>query len=309
MREIILLGPQASKPRVKDALNRLGIKGQVCCITAGWQERAGELDALRDHVQHPLVNLELYFRAENVFAKDPEFAAAHRRRQDFIKDLQETYRVRLGYYVEAGRQILRYSDNPALAEPEIEGAIEVVRSLDRHHAARIREVHCAFEEEWNPLSLPSILRHREELGNLIADCQAVLVAGGHVATLLNRLRLFGISPLLGDRPIIAWSAGAMVLSKRVVLFHDSPPQGAGAAEVFEEGLQFFDKILPLPHARHRLLLDDRLRVRIFALRFAPQDCVALDAGSLVHWDGTSWHADPGTWVLRSSGAVEEYLAA
>ena len=36
--------------------------------------------------------------------------------------------------------------------------------------------------------------------------------------------------------VVAWSAGAMVLTERVVLFHDDPPHGAGIAEVLDVGL-------------------------------------------------------------------------
>ncbi len=40
----------------------------------------------------------------------------------------------------------------------------------------------------------------------------------------------------------------MALSSRVLLFHDYPPQGAGAAEVFERGLGLVPDAVFLPHA-------------------------------------------------------------
>jgi hypothetical protein len=46
-----------------------------------------------------------------------------------------------------------------------------------------------------------------------------------VAVLVNRLRLFGLGDLVADKTVFAWSAGAMAVSERVVLFHDDPPQG------------------------------------------------------------------------------------
>ena len=90
---------------------------------------------------------------------------------------------------------------------------------------------------------------------------------GHVAVLLNRLRIFKLEPMLAQKPIIAWSAGAMVLAKRIVLFHDTPPQGKGFAEVFEAGLGLYSNLIPLPHAAKRLQLDNPTRVSIFARRF------------------------------------------
>jgi peptidase E len=111
----------------------------------------------------------------------------------------------------------------------------------------------------------------------------VLVAGGHVAVLLNRLRLFGFAELARGKPIIAWSAGAMALSDRVVLFHDRPPQGAAHAEILEGGLGLIPGVVALPHAHRRLALEDPERVREFAQRFAPARCLTLEHGSLVRW--------------------------
>ncbi len=44
----------------------------------------------------------------------------------------------------------------------------------------------------------------------------------------------------------------MVVCETVVLFHDSPPQGAGNAEVLDAGLGLARGVIALPHARRRL---------------------------------------------------------
>jgi hypothetical protein len=81
-----------------------------------------------------------------------------------------------------------------------------------------------------PLRRPAVLKHRKELAKLLEGVAGLAIAGGHVATLLNRLELFGIAELLGDKPVFAWSAGRDGRqSERVVLFHDDPPQGRGAS--------------------------------------------------------------------------------
>ncbi len=64
--------------------------------------------------------------------------------------------------------------------------------------------------------------------------QAVVVAGGHVGELTRVLHLFCVEPHL-PQVVIAWSAGAMALSERVVLFHDFVPHGVAQTEVFERG--------------------------------------------------------------------------
>ena len=51
--------------------------------------------------------------------------------------------------------------------------------------------------------------------------------------------------------IVAWSAGAMVLTDRIISFHDSPPQGAGNPEAEQSGI--FKELCVFPHASERLL--------------------------------------------------------
>jgi hypothetical protein len=102
----------------------------------------------------------------------------------------------------------------------------------------------------------------------------------------------------------------MVVSERVVLFHDNPPQGAGDPEVFAPGLGLCRGVLPLPHARRRLRLDDAARVGLLARRFAPLVAIALDDGSGLVRKGSGWAAaPPGAWRLTPEGALEEIPGA
>jgi hypothetical protein len=68
-------------------------------------------------------------------------------------------------------------------------------------------------------------------------------------------------------------------------------------------------MVPLPHARARLLLDDAPRMAVFARRFAPARCVLLENGTRLDFeDGTgSW--PPGARVLASGGHVTTLEAA
>jgi hypothetical protein len=124
--------------------------------------------------------------------------------------------------------------------------------------------------------------------------------------LLNRLRLLGLEPLLRTRPVFAWSAGAMALGERVVLFHDTPPQGPGHPEVLDAGLGLFRGLTPLPHGDVRLRLEERNRVAFFAQRFAPSALTLLDEGSALAWNGTTWSAVVGApRRLLADGSVTE----
>jgi hypothetical protein len=151
----------------------------------------------------------------------------------------------------------------------------------------------------------AVQRERRELKAALDGCSCLLVAGGHIAVLLHRLRLFDLFGLYGDRPLVAWSAGAMALCERIVLFHDSPPQGSAHAEVMEAGFGLLPDMVVLPHAKKRLSVDDDRSVQVFARRFAPALCVLFDGGSRVDWNGTRWSAQPGTRRFSEDGWVEE----
>ncbi|MEM7052388.1 MAG: hypothetical protein AAF604_22170 [Acidobacteriota bacterium] len=281
MSVIVLLGPQRFEPSLSGVVAEMGIDGSIAAVTAGWQEREGEDQELRDHLAGRVVNLRLHARAEQVFAADGALFAALRWRQNRLKELQRLYRLRLDPVLSAARAMRLVRGEAALVEPERRAALEMLRDLDRHHLERVRAIHREHQEEVADLSSPLLAEHREELAEELAGCAALALAGGHVAVLLNRLRLFGILDLIAGRPIFAWSAGAMVLASRVVLFHDSPPQGAGNAEVLENGCDLLGDFLPLPHGGRRLRLDDPLRVELFARRFGPERCCTLDPGARV----------------------------
>ncbi|UCF69210.1 MAG: Type 1 glutamine amidotransferase-like domain-containing protein [Acidobacteriota bacterium] len=310
MNDKILLGPQRHQRTVAGALEEFGIDGQVAVISAGWQERESELRELRDHVGLPAVNLQLHRRAEQIFEEDPELFDALRRRQQRLRRLQRLYRLQLDHALGAARELLRRTgDDPALIEPEREAAIEAVRVLDRHHLGRVTQIRLEFDNQWRLENRPSVVSRRERVTRALNRCRAVLIAGGHVAVLLNRVRLFGLEKVLEEKPVIAWSAGAMAIAPRIVLFHDNPPQGAGNAEVLDHGLGLYPQVIPLPHARRRLQLDDPVRVGLFARRLAPGRAVALDDGSFLRWDGQRWEARPGTRQLASSGELHELVTA
>ncbi len=309
MGPILLLGPQRLRPILDRVMADLGIEGRIAAITAGWQEREAEDDELAEHLSGRTVNLALYRRAEQVFESDPELAAASHERQGLLKRAQELYRLRLDHSMAAVRQLMQRAEETELLEEEVSAAFEVVRRLDDGHLERVRKIHSGFEEMWMPLERPSVAEQRTELVEVLSECDAVAVAGGHVAVLLNRLRLFGFGELVGELPIVAWSAGAMALAERVVLFHDSPPQGFGNAEMLESGLGLYGQILPMPHARRRLRLQDPNRVTELARRFAPRVCVPMDDGDYLRIDGPAAWAEAPVRRLTAEGKIERLGAA
>ena len=309
MPRAILLGPQRLQPTIADAIREAGVKGKIATVTAGWEERELEDDELEEHLAGRARNLQLWERGERALEQDPELFAGLRRRHDRLRVQQRIYRGRLTHALDAVRDLQGMDGDADLLDPEREEAFQAVRRLDQHHLNRVREIRQAFEEEYRPAERDSIMRHRAVIARRISDSDALCIAGGHVAILLNRLRIFDILSLAGDRPIFAWSAGAMALGETVVLFHDSPPQGQGYAEVLDSGLGYYKGLLPFPHARHRLRLDDPQRVQLLKRRFDQLICVPMDKGARLEWIEGAWTLPPGTRRLFPDGSVRKVTAS
>lgn len=308
MHPLTLLGPQRLRPTLAAALEGLGLSGKIAAVTAGWQEREAEVEEMREHLGLEVVDLRLHARCEQAFAGDQDLFRAHRERQDRLRKLQRLYRYRLDFAIRPARALLRRKGARDLLEPEREAAIEAVRRLDAEHLERIEAAHREFERRHDGRH-PALEKQRDEVAEIVAGASAIAVAGGHVAVLLNRLRLFRFPELVSQQPILAWSAGAMALAERIVLFHDSPPQGAGSAEVLDFGLGLLGDLLPFPHARRRLLLDDRHRVALLARRFAPACCVPLDEGDWIYFDGGRWRPQEPARRLSADGKIGTLEAA
>ncbi len=308
----VLLGPQRLRPTIDKELDRWGIPGPLATITAGWQEREAEDDELQEFLGNRCVNLRLHARSDDVYQNDPELFAAHRAKQDTLRQIQMLYRRRLAHALDAARELNQAPAPAALVEEEQGAAIMALRLVDEQHLSRTRAVQREFELAFRPAVRPAVDRHYRELRAILGECYGLLIAGGHVASLLNRMRLFQLGTLLSSLPrplpVFAWSAGAMAITERVVLFHDSPPQGPGNAEILGEGLGLLPNIVVLPHARRRLRLDDRDRVSLFARRFEPDRCLTLDEGDRMVWDGRHWTTSPNSRQLMPSGEVERVPA-
>jgi hypothetical protein len=303
--KVVILGPQRFEPNVGEAMSSLGVTGRVAAVTVGWQERESEIEELHEHLHLEVVKLELYRQFDDVLEQDRELFGALRRRQDRLRELQELYRRRLGHHLAMMRELMEAPGEDGLLDPERRAALEDLRKLDAHHLGRVREIHDEFDERWRPAERDAVASHRREIAGIVGESEVLAIAGGHVAVLLNRIRLFDVVSMLDGRPVVAWSAGAMVLCERVVLFHDSPPQGPGNAEVLGPGLGLCPGVVALPHARRRLRLDDPLRMTLFSMRFAPARSIVLEPGSRLDWDGDSWNAAEGTTWLGPQGTLEK----
>ena len=302
---IVLLGPQRTEPTVGAVVRDLGISGPVATITAGWQEAEPEDAALQAELGGDTLPLRLYERAERVWDEDPELRAAHRALQSDLRRLRELYNRRLAPAADAWIELLQTRGSERLLGPERAAALEAIRTLDAHHLARIREMRGEFEEGYVPLERTAVARQRAELQADLARVSSIVIEGGHAAVLHNRIALFGIEMLLQNKTVLACSAGAMVISERVVLYNDAPPRGPGHAEIALPGFGLAPGVFVLPHARRRLKLDDADRMKRLAGRLAPSRGALLEAGTRLSWDGERWQGKL-TLEVAESGEVRPW---
>jgi hypothetical protein len=317
---VILLGPQR-RPTVDAVARSLSLEGSrvpIATVTAGWQEREPDDAELGTLLGGRAVNLSLYRRWLDVQDRDPQYAAAERGLAGTLAGLQDLYLLRLDYALRAVYAVQRRSagdlGTDALAE-----AIAAVRELDTAHLRRVDTVRREFFQLMPPHDRPVIAGHRAAVQGILGEAGALVIAGGHVGVLAAVLHLFNVAAALhqgADRsPVIAWSAGAMALTDRIVLFGDRSPQGPGHPEVYGSGLSMLRDVVLLPHARSRMLLDDTPRMAVFARRFAPARCVLLDRGTRIELDssdgvgGPGGRWPPGVRVIAEDGRVTGLEAA
>lgn len=305
---VVLLGPRPDAGQVAEALSDLGVRAPVATITAGWQEWESDDDALRAVLGPAMLPLRLYARAERVWAADPELREAHRRMQADLRALRTLYARQLERAGDSWIELLDADGPERLLGPEREAALEAIRRLDAHHLARIEEIRYEMRASLRPLERDAVARERAEILRDLAEAEAVVVEGGHVAVIHNRIGLFGLADALAARPLVACAGGAMVASERVVLFNDAPAIGRGHAEVGLPGLGLVPGVVVLPDARARLRLEDARRMRRLALRLAPARCALLDPGDRLDWDGRTLIGRGGR-TIAADGAVAPWERA
>jgi hypothetical protein len=282
---VVLLGPQR-RPTLDGVVRSLGLPGPFAIVTAGWREREPDDGEFVSLVGGDVVNLGLYRRGLDVAGRDPVFAAAWSELRQTLAGLQEVYLLRLDYALRAVYAVQRRAGVSAEA---VEDAVAAVRELDAAHLRQVNGARGEFYARLEPHARPVIAAHRDEVAGMLADASALVIAGGHVGVLADVLHLFNVAAALdGGAPVIAWSAGAMALTDRIVLFHDRSPQGPGHPEVYGSGLSLLRDVVLLPHARARLLLDDAPRMAVLAWRFAPARCVPLEAGNRIDVVDGAW---------------------
>jgi hypothetical protein len=303
-RPLVLLGPQRPEPNLRPALDdRIPGDGPLALVTAGWRNDEPEHAALCEHVGGPTVHLPLYRWFDEVTAAAPDLAAAWSARQNRLRALGRLYRTRLRCALDALFEMdaAREREDAAVVGPQRALALEAVRAIDQQELDHADELRAAVTDLQSPWTHPAVAPFHARVGEALQGARALLVAGGHVGVLVNRLRFFGVPEVLQSAPTVgvaAWSAGVMALTEVVVCFYDDPPDSDASdgragpdgawPEVFDHGLGLVGGLVALPHATQRLRLDDRERVALIACRFAPSAAIGLENGAWIEPRRSGW---------------------
>ncbi|ANS79243.1 hypothetical protein SGUI_1847 [Serinicoccus hydrothermalis] len=322
---ITLLGPQRH-PQLDQVASSLGLEGaRVATITAGWRDREHDDSLLVEQLGGSCVNLGLWQRMQQIWAEDPELEQADRARRAVLTELQELYVIGLQHAVEALTRIRGHEPrDPRIHRMAVEDVLGVMRDLDERHVRRVAELHQEFYARHLPEQRDAVVHGRAEVGRLVEGCDAVVITGGHVGVLLGTLHMFNLAPVLAEpvadpddpsglharvrRPVIAWGAGAMALTERVMLFYDDAVIAPGVAEMLMDGLGLTRGLVALPSASDRLAVGDPPRMQTLVSRCHPRLPLPLDPGDRVDLTPAG-RVPEAARVFGPQGSAVRYRAA
>lgn len=296
---VTILGPQRPVANLPEVLGSLGVRGPVALISAGWRYDEDRDEPVRAALAMTVHNLRLYQAYAEIEREAPDLARAYGRKQSELIRVKGIYRAALAPAVEAVRALWADRRDPTC--PFFEAALRHLHALDRLFLAQAATLHRQFDEEVRPARHPLVWATNARVRDILAGVDAVLLAGGHVGILRNRLAFFGIDRLLAGQNVVGWSAGAMVLGERVMLYHDHVPGESRPAEYLDLGVGLVPDTVFLPHAHARLKLDDADAVALLAARIEPLRAIALEPGAWLPEGQRSVGRAGAAWQLTATG--------
>ena len=246
---IAVLGPQRRTTAARTAVAELIPTGSVATINAGWREREAADAELGEVLGGRMVNLRLYQRWSELIAADSEYAAAERKLPSDLEEQQAVYAVAAVPRVAALDEVNRRDKMPAVRAAAVADGIRALRALDAWHLDEVAASRQQFYRTTQIGERQNVAEHRRQLAELVDD---ELRDGDHRRArgrAVHLLHVFGLAAMI-KTPVITWSAGAMALSDRVVLFGAHRPAGRRLPEVWADGLGAFSggAAVPAPTA-------------------------------------------------------------
>ncbi|MBX3418496.1 MAG: hypothetical protein KF851_12900 [Pirellulaceae bacterium] len=301
---LLLLGEQRDQPRLQTALERWKISGPVGLVAAGWEEDENDDLWVRDSIRNPVINTMLYELADELFARDPAVLALLRERQDHLRELRDVYQIQLQHFCAIIRGLLiRRETQRTVAEP-LDLTFSQLRKVDAQYLTSVAGVIRKYDRELSPKNRPSIVAYQKVVVKRLATCQALLIAGGHVGVLLNRLRL---SRLLNQVPLptIAWSGGAMALGEVIFFYDHFHPHSGQETELSRHGLKCYRGVQVFPRAEQRLDLHQPVEMAMLAGRIVSRSLV-MDNESELEWSGKKLIHAVNVREISADGLLKEW---
>ena len=286
---IYILGPQSPTANLPEAIQRFAPEGPLALISAGWRHGENEHAALNRDLKRPIELLPLYSWFDELGSIEPELSQRSKTRQHQIKAYKNAYRLQLHAALGLWTRMQELAEhNPEVHDADVQDALGFVKQIDERAIERLNTIRADFSDLETPWLHPSVQPMYEQIKSTLDKSSALLIAGGHVALLRNRMYFFGLHQLIQEflaagKPVFAWSAGAMAITNRIILYYDDPPFGKGIPEVLDTGIGNVPHLILLPHAKTRLRVDNQHRIQQFAQRFAPDICLTLENGALLSW--------------------------
>jgi hypothetical protein len=301
---LVLLGQQLESPRVQDVLAEWQIRGPVGLVSAGWEEDEEDDQWVRDALDVPVVNSHLYGLADRLFQDDPEVLRLLRERQDRLRDLREINAWQTENLFALARELWQRIEENAAAVGPFHQTMAHLREVDRTYLRSVSTVIKEYDQRIAPQVRPSLQAYRSAVLQRLDGCQALLIAGGHVGVLLNRLNLCRLLRHV-SLPIIAWSGGAMALGERVFFYDHFIPHAKKEVELSRQGLRMYVGLQVFPRAEERLNLQDHNELALLARRIeAP--CLLLESNSEIRWNSDGTLQTVNVRVADANGGVKPW---
>lgn len=301
---LVLLGQQREVPRLNSVLERLNVDGPVGLVSAGWEEDEDDDQWVRDAIDAPVINSQLYSLADQLFQQDPQVIELLRERQDRLRELREINELQTEHLCVVARELWQRLDAHAGALGPLQQTIGQLKAVDQSYLEAVTTIIVEYEQRIAPKERPSILEYRRQVLERLHECQAVLIAGGHVGVLLNRLNLCRLLQNI-QLPIVAWSGGAMALGERVYFYDQFLPHAKREVELSRRGMSLFTGAQVFPRANQRLQLHDQRELGLLARRMTGQ-CLLLNERSEITWSSSGEMHAANVLCVDDLGQIKEW---
>ena len=239
--------------------------------------------------QEVVLRTKIFYRRKNV-----EFVAILR---DQTKMMKETFpgvtlAHILDYDVLHHEGDLTHFDERELlfhyACQDVQDTLHKIRENDELMLRICRQIDSYFRDRSRVDENPTYIAIRDELRDRILSANSIVIFGGHMPVLLNRLRFFRLDDVFHEAlnrgtNFYTISAGSMSLAEKVIVYDDFHTDEYGRRqkefEFFDKGLGLVTKVQLFPHCMDRIQTDDEDNLSYLAHRFASGPCVGLNEES------------------------------